>query len=353
MSISYFTASGGALLAWLLCFPIRAALLKCEVVDRPTERSSHAAATPRGGGLAIIVSVILVVVFARVPVFANPELSLLISTIFLAAISFADDVRSLPSQIRFICHSAAAILLVAAIIRLSPHLFENYSFWRLATVIFGVLLWVIGYANAFNFMDGINGLAASQAVLTATGLAIIGAQGSGVWGSPPELIALAVAGSAFGFLPHNAVNPRLFMGDVGSIPLGFLLAALTLWLAVVAGGWLLLPMLMLHANFVLDTSITMFRRILRGDQWLKPHREHFYQKLVQTGVSHIQVTLIEMGLQLVALGLMLIYLAVGQNLRWALLGMVVSMWLAFFALIERRFRQSRLIRTRLATGTEQ
>jgi UDP-GlcNAc:undecaprenyl-phosphate GlcNAc-1-phosphate transferase len=112
-------------------------------------------------------------------------------------------------------------------------------------------------------------------------------------------------------------------------------------------------MLMLHANFVLDTSITMSRRILRGDQWLKPHREHFYQKLVQSGVPHFRVTVLEMALQLVVLGLMLTYLASGPKVRFALLGAVVALWLAFFAWIERRFRRSRSIgaASRLANET--
>ena len=95
------------------------------------------------------------------------------------------------------------------------------------------------------------------------------------------------------------------MGDVGSAPLGFLLAFLALWAAKEHGWWLLIPLALLHANFVLDTGITFVRRVLRGEKWYDAHREHFYQRLIRSGKSHAFVTGCEMGLQLLVLGLIL------------------------------------------------
>jgi UDP-N-acetylmuramyl pentapeptide phosphotransferase/UDP-N-acetylglucosamine-1-phosphate transferase len=134
----------------------------------------------------------------------------------------------------------------------------------------------------------------------------------------------------------------MFMGDVGSAPLGFLLAVLTLWLARTVGPWLVIPLALLHANFFLDTGITLCRRVLRGERWHEAHREHFYQRLIRSGKTHAFVTGLEMALQAVVLGLMVLYLFAGTPIRVGLATLVVLLWLAFFAYCERSFRRSNL-----------
>lgn len=133
------------------------------------------------------------------------------------------------------------------------------------------------------------------------------------------------------------------MGDVGSASLGFLLATVALWSATACtacGTWLLVPLALLHANFVLDTSITMLRRIVRGEIWYSAHREHFYQRLVRAGKSHTFVTLVEMGLQVIVLLLMVAYLLyVGAGVRLGLIFSVIAIWLAFFCYCEMQFRR--------------
>jgi UDP-N-acetylmuramyl pentapeptide phosphotransferase/UDP-N-acetylglucosamine-1-phosphate transferase len=157
--------------------------------------------------------------------------------------------------------------------------------------------------------------------------------------SPPVLLSLVIAGACAGFLPHNFPRARMFMGDVGSAPLGFLLAALVVWIARDYGWWLLIPLGLLHANFVLDTGLTLARRVLRGERWYEAHREHFYQRLIRAGKSHPFVTGLEMALQGVVLGLMVLYLHASVPARVGLIAVVILVWLAFFAYCERLFRR--------------
>lgn len=136
----------------------------------------------------------------------------------------------------------------------------------------------------------------------------------------------------------NSPNACMFMGRSAAPPLGFRSAKLVLWLARDHGWSLLIPLALLHANFVLDTSITLLRRIIRGETWYAAHREHFYQRLVRAGKTHAFVTLWEVGLQVLVLGLMLLYLHVGDVGRLSLIGLVVAIWLAFFWYCESQFR---------------
>jgi len=193
-------------------------------------------------------------------------------------------------------------------------------------------------------MDGINGLAAGQAIVTGFGMALLGGLALHGYESTPVLWSMAIGAAALGFLPHNFPQARMFMGDVGSAPLGFWLAVLVLWLATNVGAWILIPLALLHANFVLDTGITLLRRILRGECWYEAHREHFYQRLIRSGKSHAFVTGWEMALQGVVLGLMVLYLYVSVPVRVALIFLVILAWLAFFVFCERSFRKNLHIR---------
>lgn len=269
-----------------------------------------------------------------------PLAGVLTATVGLAAVSFWDDLRSLGAAVRFGCHVIAAVLALICLgwsgwtLGLSPDLAVHLPPW--AGWFLG-LLWLSGYTNAFNFMDGINGLAGFQALITAVGTGLLGGLTAGEWDAAPVLFAWVVAGAAAGFLPHNFPRARMFMGDVGSAPLGFLLAVLVLWTAHRLGGWLLLPLLLLHTNFVLDTAITLARRMARREVWFRPHREHFYQRLLRSGKSHAEVTLWEVGLQTGTLALLISYLYVGPLARGVILVAVLGMWGGFFYVCERVF----------------
>lgn len=187
-----------------------------------------------------------------------------------------------------------------------------------------------------SFLDDLKSLPA----LVRLGFHSLAVLAGAEWMDLPVLFAFILAGSAAGFLPHNFPKAQMFMGDVSSAPLGFLLACLSLWIAKVHGWWLLIPLTLLHANFVLDTGITLVRRVLRKEEWFSAHREHFYQRLQRAGHGHAFVTGIEMGLQLVVLGLMILYLQSPEGIRYVLIAAVVGLWLLFFGFCEVRFQRS-------------
>ena len=329
--------------SFVLGFPVCTILLRLGVVDKPNVRSSHHRPTVRGGGIAILAAIILGTLLIRTPGVGVVMIPLVGLGLFLAVLSFWDDLKSLPPLIRFGGHAVAALAALALLgwpqlsIEISPA--QSFKPW-IGCGIGLMFLWLAGYTNAFNFMDGINGIAAGQAMLTSAASGLLAGMVSGEWTSRPILFSFVIAGAAAGFLPHNFPRARMFMGDVSSAPLGFLLAAVTLWIAQTTGWWLLIPLALLHANFVLDTAITLLRRIYRGERWYSAHREHFYQRFVRSGKSHTFVTLFEMGHQVIVISLMILYLYAGTSARLALIALVISMWFGFFTYCELQFRRS-------------
>ena len=316
---------------------------KLGLIDQPNARSSHQQPTVRGGGVAVMKTILLgfgLIGFRRM----DPTmLVILVAGASLAVVSFADDWKSLKPSLRFLCHTLAAVAALFALRAASPTLGVSseltYTIPTLLAAAIG-FLWFTGYTNAFNFMDGINGIAASQAVVTSLGAVLIIGLATGRWNDTPTLAMLVIGGAALGFLPHNFPKARMFMGDVSSAPLGFLLAVLTVWLAEKNGWWLMIPLALLHANFVLDTAITLSRRIARGERWYAPHREHFYQRLIRSGKSHQFVTGAEMALQLVVVLGMAAYVKADVAERLALTGAVLLLWAAFFTYAEIVFFRS-------------
>jgi UDP-N-acetylmuramyl pentapeptide phosphotransferase/UDP-N-acetylglucosamine-1-phosphate transferase len=337
------TFAAGCFATWLLCFPIVSSLRKRRVLDRPNERSSHSSPTPRGGGIAIVLVLVAGLLILATFCETRPSSLLAACTLILAAISFLDDFRPLAPSLRFLIHVAAAALLVFGLgwgssIRLWSHGSDDFGGKALGVTLLVLLcLYLVGYANAFNFMDGINGLAAGQAAVSGLGVAaltvIIGVEPLCSLGCAGALLA----GVAFGFIPHNFPRARVFMGDVGSVPLGFLCAGLAVVIAQKAGWTLIVPFVLLQANFILDTSITFVRRLIRGDKWYLPHREHFYQRLVRSGMTHTQVTSWEMLLQLGVFALVIAYIYLPAARPFIACAIVLA-WLAFFAWAELRFR---------------
>lgn len=328
---------GGAFAAsYALGFLVNWWLLHQGVLDRPNERSSHTSPTPRGGGIAIMVVIWGGAAWLK----AQPQFSMvligLVGSIALAVVSFLDDRRSVSWWMRLGLQFLAAVVSVASL-----GWSGSGQGWNLAVIISPVLVfWITGYANAFNFMDGINGLAAGQALLTGVGTALVAVAAGVNVGHPAVALSLLLGGAAAGFLPHNFPRARMFMGDVGSVPLGFLLAFLTGWIAHDHGWWLLLPLGCLHANFVLDTAITLVRRWRQREALHKAHRDHFYQRLNRAGCSHSAVTATELGLQLVIVSLATAAAKGGPLAKVGVLVATAAMWLIFFAVCEREFLRS-------------
>lgn len=332
-----------AVLSYALGFFAFRELRKLGLIDQPNARSSHQQPTVRGGGVAVMKTILLglgLITFRRL----DPTmLVILCAAATLAVVSFADDWKSLRASVRFLCHTLAAVAALFAFRAAVPALTISEELtWTLPPLLaLGLgFLWFAGYTNAFNFMDGINGLAAGQAVASSLGLVLITGLATGKWNDTPTLAALAIGGAALGFLPHNFPKPRMFMGDVSSAPLGFLLAVVTVWIAHKNGWWLMIPLALLHANFVLDTALTLLRRMARGERWYAPHREHFYQRLIRSGKNHTFVTSVEMALQGVVILAMAAYVKADSAGRLALIGAVLLLWASFFTYAEILFNRS-------------
>lgn len=334
-----------ALACGVLALPVRRILLRRGVIDRPNERSSHTQPTVRGGGIAIMAIVAIgagiIAIVQQEPALA----AMAAAAIVLAWVSFVDDLRSMSRLLRFGCHAACAVITIAVLGFPSVTLSFTETSGFILPFAIGLpflFLWIAGYTNAFNFMDGINGIAASQAIVTAGGTAAIAFLAGADLTDAPVLFGGIIAGAAAGFLPYNFPRARMFMGDVSSAPLGYLLASLAVWVSAKYGWWLLIPLVALHANFVFDTAITLIRRIVRGERWYDPHREHFYQRLIRSGRSHAFVTGWELALQLMIFGLMSGYLYANASLKAFLLMAVVGIWGSFFAYAERSFQRTML-----------
>lgn len=269
---------GACVVALVLTFGVRRYAVRHGVVDTPNHRSSHGAATPRGGGLAIAVTVLLgMVLLAWAGKLHISEATAFIGAgVLVAAIGFLDDHRHVPAVWRLIVHFLAAAWLVAVIV---PEL----------ALVLQVLcaIAIVWLLNLYNFMDGIDGIAGIEALtvcLAIWGLtAVTNAQGQSI-----EILLLA--GSCLGFLFLNFPTARIFMGDVGSGFVGILLGAFVLKAMSISVDLLWVWVIMLGA-FVVDASVTLLQRIRRRQRIHEAHRSHAYQILARRFGGHIVVSM--------------------------------------------------------------
>ena len=296
-------ALGACLAAYLLTGAALVWLRHKQILDHPNLRSSHTQPTPRGGGWGII-GVVL-------PVWAGLAwwfgefgrlAPMLAAVILLAAICWADDRGGVHPLPRLAFQFGAAI---AGCLTLGT---EQLVFQGILPLALDRAVAVIGWVwfmNVYNFMDGIDGLAAAEAVSIGLG-ALAVAVLSGLPHLP--LYAAVLLGAAAGFLVWNWQPARVFMGDVGSVPLGFLVGWLLVMLAA-SGYWpaaILLPL-----YFLADATFTLLRRLARGERVWRPHREHFYQQAVSAGRTHAGLTMAVLGLDAILIGLSVSSTAVG------------------------------------------
>lgn len=278
-----------------------------QIIDVPNERSSHVSPTPRGGGLVIVlITLVGGWLFWSLTDSSGDWSGFLLYTVgalLIANISWLDDLRPLPNWVKFIAHILGAAAAIA-----------GFGYWHQASIpgygplhlgwigVVLTLIWIVGLTNAYNFMDGSDGLAGIQAVLAGAGWAYLG------WATGNQLLTvmgLLVAGTSLGFLGHNWAPARIFMGDVGSAFLGYTFAVFPLMCmargaqfdgAAVAGMLLVWP-------FVFDTAFTFLLRLSRGENVFEAHRSHLYQRLLQTGEGPRPVALLYAALALAGAGL--------------------------------------------------
>lgn len=315
--------------SWWATGVVRHYALRREFMDIPNERSSHTRPTPRGGGLAIFIITLLGLLTYSSLFFVEYRLLLLLysfGAVLIATVSWFDDLHTLPNPVRFAVHSLAAILAIIGL-----------GYWDKLTVPFldqvnlgwlGLLVtffWIVGLTNAYNFMDGIDGIAGGQAVVGGLGWTIIG----GMMDLPLiSVLGALLAATSLGFLFHNWPPAKIFMGDVGSAFLGYSFACLAVIAAnkepslAIAGVLLVWP-------FVFDSIFTFFRRLRNRENIFQAHRSHLYQRLVISGYGHRTVTLLYMGLDV--LGLLFALIVLLKN-PWADLCVVIALLLSCFGL---------------------
>ncbi len=275
-------------------------LARTQVIDVPNERSSHTIPVPRGGGIGMLVPWLVGVTILLVGgdlALSGFALALTIGVIGMAVVGFVDDVKTLPALPRLIVEGA----LVAVCLWMGDVTISSLALPGIGSVELGVLglpaawLFVVGFTNMFNFMDGINGLAGFQTLLGAGGLAVISALSGDMTLALPMAL---LAGASIGFLRFNFPRASVFMGDVGSLPIGFALAMAVLRVHGHGGLPLWVPVLMIWP-FLFDATYTLVNRVVRKRNPFRAHRSHVYQRLVVAGWSHTRVTLLYTGLALV------------------------------------------------------
>lgn len=265
-------------------------LLKSQgIVDKPNERSSHKIPTPRGGGLAVIL-VILGAWGLSLGNSLTAHHGLFIATIFLGFISWIDDLLSISAWVRLLCQFIA----VGLVFWLMPS--SNIYFHGILPVwldsLLAIFMWV-WFINLFNFMDGIDGISAVEA--SSIGVGVFFLMMLGAVQSILGLLGLVIAATAIGFLWWNWQPAKVFLGDVGSVPLGFLLGWLLLEI-LATPAWLISIILPLY--YLADATITLLRRGLRFERVWRPHREHFYQQANRRGLSHSRISALIAGANL-------------------------------------------------------
>jgi UDP-GlcNAc:undecaprenyl-phosphate GlcNAc-1-phosphate transferase len=274
-------------LTWVMIKRVR-------ILDRPNERSSHSVPTPRSGGIAIVATFFIGLASVKA-LSGDPALDQSFFWIFagaaglIALVSIFDDLTGMGFRAKLMTQAFASIVVMAFGV-----VIDHVSLPGLGQIQLGVwgypltFLWIVGLTNAFNFMDGIDGIAAGAALVASVAFALVTLnQGS----TFIYLVSLIVAGSVAGFLFWNWQPAKIFMGDSGSQFLGFVLAVM----AVMAGqfdashtSYLVMPLLFMH--FIWDTAFTFFRRLKNGEHVTQAHRTHIYQLMTQLGFQHSHVT---------------------------------------------------------------
>ncbi len=271
----------------LFCHPAA----RFQILDHPNERSLHERPTPRSGGLAIVAAVFLAGLAGAVAYRAPLQLLWIgLGALAVVVVSFLDDRMDLSPLYRLSVHAAAAGLLVYAGVGLSTLALPGFV-WPLSAPAGAALsfLFVVWMVNLYNFMDGMDGFAGGMAVIGFGTLALLG------WLAGSELFAALnaiVAAAAAGFLVFNFPPARIFMGDVGSSTLGLLAAAFSLWGAR-EGVFPFWVAVLVFSPFIVDATVTLARRLYRGEKIWQAHKTHYYQRLVQLGWGHRKTVLWE------------------------------------------------------------
>lgn len=308
-------AAGAAtwlILLWLLNRPAGSIV----PLDYPNERSLHVRPIPRIGGVAICATSLPVIALTWSPIVAGVAG-------MLALLSYFDDRHDLPVAVRFLAHVASGVILVLAVNDAVP-----FPIMVLGAV---AAAWMI---NLYNFMDGSDGLAGGMAAIGFGAYAVAAALHDG---PSLTLSSATLAVCAIAFLHFNLHPAKTFMGDVGSVPLGFFAAAIgfTGWHTEMWPWWF--PLLV-FSPFIVDATVTLLRRILNGERFWAAHRSHYYQRLVQMGWGHRKTANAEFALMIFCAAVALGLLRQPPHVQFAVLGVVAALYVVLALAVDRSWK---------------
>lgn len=307
--------------------PLLLPVLRHVAMDRPNERSSHVVPVPRGGGLALLASVMVAAWW-----WPWPSGLLALALLAVAVIGLLDDVFGLHQVLRLVAVTVVGLAVGVRMLSSSPTSPES-SVSRIA-LLATVVLFLVGFTNAFNFMDGINGISGLNALVIGASLAILSAPHS----TAVTAMAVALAAAASGFLPWNVLEARVFLGDVGSYLLGFGLSAcgFAAWRAGLPLSLAIAP----FGIYLVDTGLVIVRRAIGRRPLLTAHREHVYQRLVDSGIEQTAVAL---GVAAFSAVLVLFAVLARQELIAGSVGvtLAVSLYIALPRIASMKLRASR------------
>ncbi len=276
-------------LSLLLTWLIKLYALKYKILDIPNERSSHFSPTPRGGGLAIVICWYIGITFLFLTHKIESKLFFaLLSGIILAVISLIDDIISLKPIFRLSAQLVSAILAVFFL--------RGLSFLKIGGLIIEselillpfIILLIVWFINLYNFLDGIDGYASVEAISIAVVIFLF----------TGNIICIILIASVAGFLFWNWPKAKIFMGDIGSTQLGFILIILGIYLNN-ENQFSFLMWMLLSSSFWFDASLTLFRRFRNREKLSQAHKKHAYQRIVQYGYSHLQTNMILVAINLI------------------------------------------------------
>ena len=320
-------------------------------LDRANHRSLHHQPTPRIGGIAILIAVAIAIIIS--PQDGLPVIALALAAC-LALVSFADDKANLPAALRLFAHASAATLFAACCLNAGeiPGANDSSAFRSLTTpfVLISMVIAICWMTNLFNFMDGANGLAGGMAFIGFGGYAIgamIGATMSAEYGGGIAMTSAAISGAALGFLFFNFPTARVFLGDTGSVPIGFLAIVLGVQ-GFLQGLWPWWFGLFIFSTFIVDATVTLLKRLFRGEKIWEAHREHYYQRLILSGWSHRKTVLsyyfLILGSTISALK------AQTSNLLYPIAGFWVITYASLLLYLEWRFYQEKKVESEKPLG---
>jgi UDP-N-acetylmuramyl pentapeptide phosphotransferase/UDP-N-acetylglucosamine-1-phosphate transferase len=277
------------ILSYFSCFRAMTLAERSGMIALPGERQSHQHATPTGGGLGLVFSIIVTTLCLEL-MLSLPDFwwqKVLPGVLLLTIIGWRDDKNPVSSLLRLLIQLAVSVWLVG--FGWWEFTFKEIVFWSGVTV---AMIWLM---NAYNFMDGSNGMAGFQGVFAGTVMAVLFQTGGE---HTMALIALVVAAACVGFLPLNFPRARVFMGDVSSVPLGFIFGAFAVY-GIKTGSMSAILSILVMSVFFVDATLTLLSRAFRGERWYTAHAQHVYQRLIASGWTHSRVLVVYQAINVV------------------------------------------------------